>query len=247
MRGAGGAFAASKKANPHKRPPLRRLHSSVGIVAFIFVITGAGSGVIHTAMVYVSPAPPPAIAPTPPRVSAATQELVLTENTTRIQVCTWPSEDSSSLNVPGGITTYQIQHLGADVPVYRDATTGVEISDGDRIYAQKLAEAFVQGPSEHLTHKTAFDGEYVFINKYLPVHHFAATNDDTQVFISTRTGSVTRSNSAWDRAQVVIFRNFHSWTFLPEPVRTIWIIFLGSAATITCFLGLWLMLPFRRR
>ena len=217
---------------------VRAIHSRVGLVAFVAVVLGAGSGVLHTAMVLLSDSPPTPQPATAPRLSEAIDIPQILPDATAIAV-----------RQVEGQPVYQYRYADEQLPDYYHAQDGDLLPNGEERYAQSIASMVIGEQPHLLRHKHAFDLDYGRINKFLPASEWQATQSEHAgkiVHVSTVTGNITRSTSAWDRAQIRMFSWLHSMTWLPEPLRTIVLMLLGSSIIIVTVLGLWLYRPWAR-
>jgi hypothetical protein len=225
---------------------VRRLHRRVGLVAFLAVALGAGSGVLHTTMIFLADAPPPPRPALPPPVTEATAVPPVPAGTVALAVV---AVDETAV--------YQARFAGSPVPEYFDAMYGKVIDGGERQLARSIAEQALGPDPIWLKRKHAFDVDYGRINKFLPVSAWRAAapgagkegDNDREVHVSTVTGSITRSTTGWDRAQIRLFNWLHSLSWLPEPVRTVVLVLLAASIFVTTGLGIVLFFPriFRRR
>ena len=213
----------------------RRLHAQVGLVAFVGVLLGASSGILHNAMVLALPSPPPPQPISPPQVELAVAipgDLTEVVAVAVVQI--------------NGQTAYQLRYADGSEPQYVDAGNGEPIVDGELLYAASIAATAIGLEPEYMGRKTAFDVDYGRINKFIPVTSWRATDASYQgvdVHVSTVTGTVTRSTTPLGRAQIRAFSWLHSLSWLPEPIRTIVLIALGGAILLSTILGLWLFMP----
>jgi hypothetical protein len=108
---------------------VRRLHRRVGLVAFLAVALGAGSGVLHTTMIFLADAPPPPRPALPPPVTEATAVPPVPAGTVALAVV---AVDETAV--------YQARFAGSPVPEYFDAMYGKVIDGGERQLARSIAE-----------------------------------------------------------------------------------------------------------
>lgn len=121
---------------------------------------------------------------------------------------------------------------------WRDAITGEEIANGERDYAIMLARHYL-GDSDSavisVSRQHHFDGEYVFINRLLPVWKVVFQRDDgARVYVDTESGrlaAIVNDNKAQATA---FFRNVHSWVFIRnEALRHgLMLLFLAGGALV---------------
>ncbi len=122
-----------------------------------------------------------------------------------------------------GRAVYRIEAAGE--VQYLDARSGALIADGERDYAVWLARYYAfsvsseneDGPGA-VTRVDAFDDDYLFINRLLPVQRVDFDREDgLRAYVDTASG---RLASLIDEPKALtgrLFRALHSWTFIPDP------------------------------
>lgn len=102
---------------------------------------------------------------------------------------------------------------------YFDPATGTEKPGHDRAQAEYLARHWLaeKRPVTATTLQTAFDDDYPWVNRQLPVWKVQFTGDDGLVaYIHTETGTLAAVNTHAKAAQQRVFRWLHTWDWFPQ-------------------------------
>lgn len=143
-------------------------------------------------------------------------------------------------------TFYQIKTTLENENLYFNTKTGSELKNGDQIYAQWLARYFLddqQSKIKTIEPITQFDGQYKYVNRYLPVWKVTFDRKDAMdVYVETGTGKLATYNPTSRKIQLWIFDTFHNWSFLEaisnNSVRIIVMLFLLGIISASAISGL---------
>lgn len=191
---------------------LRQVHRWVGLIFSLSILMSAGSGVLHNVMSRTQ-APPPAarpagsILPQDIKVSIAEAIKHLPDPNVKLQ--------AASIRSINGEPWYQLFIEGQKKIVYVSAKDG-HAEDKDETYASEIASGNLGGlPVTKTDYLTVYNGEYINIFRILPVYRFDANDGKgTRVYVSTMTGSVTRSTDDQKQFEANVFSNFHKLMFI---------------------------------
>lgn len=115
-------------------------------------------------------------------------------------------------------TYYQVKTLVANEVLYFNALDGKLLANGDTKYAEWLSRYFIadqQSKLSSIAMQTSFDGEYKYVNRYLPVWKLNFDrNDDMDVYVETTSSKLATYNPTSRKIQLWFFDNFHNWNFL---------------------------------
>ncbi|TGE10544.1 PepSY domain-containing protein [Hymenobacter fodinae] len=192
-----------------------RWHRILGIITVIPVIFWTLSGLTHPLMSnwfrpkiareFLVPVPAP-------RLTVPLQQVLRQNNV--------PSLRNVRLVRWQGQPTYQVLiETPTAVPRYFSATTGLELpATADRQYAEQLARYFAQDSTARVasaTRLTAFDGEYKFVNRLLPVWKITFDRPDgLTVYVETMPARMATFNNRARSAFIKVFDLLHNWSFL---------------------------------
>lgn len=217
---------------------LRKLHRWVGLIFSVSILMSAGSGVIHNVMSRTQ-APPPPVRPggglSVEQIRVSTQEALLKLPNPKSKI------QAVSIRGIGSQPWYQFILAGEAKPFYVNAKTGILNPEQDKIYAAQIASENLGGAKVTKTdYLTQYNGEYINIFRILPVYRFdAADGIGTRVYVSTMTGSVTRSTNNQKQFEANVFTNFHKFGFIPnKDVRDFVLTFLTAGIFLVSVLGI---------
>jgi hypothetical protein len=114
---------------------------------------------------------------------------------------------------------YQVTTGEMDERRYFAPSTGQELRGQDARQAEYLARHYLKEsrPITGTTMQTAFDDDYPWVNRLLPVWVVRFAGDDGLVaYIHTETGSLAAVNNNAKVVQQRIFRWLHNWDWIPE-------------------------------
>ncbi len=122
------------------------------------------------------------------------------------------------LVVFGNKTYYQIKTTQENQVLYFDAQSGIELKNGDQEYAKWLSRYFLNDQQTKVKSTklvTKFDGQYKYVNRYLPVWKVSFDrSDNMDVYVETTSSKLATYNPTSRKIQLWIFDNFHNWSFL---------------------------------
>jgi len=223
------------------RPGLRRWHRRIAWMALMAAFTFALTGLLHPLMTRLQPKPAQFKPPAVPRLNEALPAPATALSAAGI------AEVSGLRPVhDGNGWLWRVQALDGRVR-YLDPTTGAEpVVDAERAHAERLARWYAGESTADVSEATvltAFDGDYGWINRLLPVWRVRFARDDgLTVYVSTtddRLATISDTRKAFFQQT---FRAVHSWSWLPAPLRNAWINTLLAAVAGTTLFGLTLAL-----
>lgn len=218
---------------------LYRWHRRMGLVVFVAIIAWALSGLSHPIMSRINPRP---VAMVPPVSAADIAELAPLSAALLANGIT-EFEQAQLLNIEDG-SFYRVEH--GDSTTYINARSGQRVALNDKTYAQQLARYYL-GDETHkvvsVERVTAFDEEYLYINRFLPVYKVSFERpDNMRAYVEVSTGRLATLID--DRKAFVgwVFRQLHSWVFIENPwVRTTAMSVMLLAGMGLSFVGLWIV------
>jgi len=198
---------------------LYRWHRRIGLAVFVAIIAWAVSGLSHPVMSRINPRP---VAMHPP-VSTAVIDSLSPFSAALLANGIADFEQAQVFNI-NGESFYRVE--SGDNTTYINARSGQRAKLSDEDYAQKLARHYLGDDTNKVVTVeliTAFDEEYLFINRFLPVYKVTFDRpDNMRAYVEVSTGRL--ATLVDDRKALVawIFRQLHSWVFIPNPwLRTI--------------------------
>lgn len=230
-----------------KRLTLRRFHRFHALFMTIIVLMAALSGMLHTAMTWLqSPPPRPG-----PLTALDLSQLTVGIDQVRTAL---PSNTGKVLGLSirpiGDLPFWQVMVSSQPQPLYVNATTGELDTTADSRYAQEIASKHLGLSSVEMTDWiTAFDNEYIFIYRILPVYRFDAKDEaGNRVYVSTMTGSVTRHTDDLKQLESASFTYLHKWAFIGnKTVRDVMMVVANLSLVALAFSGVVLFWRTRRR
>jgi hypothetical protein len=131
-------------------------------------------------------------------------------------------------------TLYQVTTSASGERRYFDPASGKEVIGHDRRQAEFLARHYLKEarPISDIRLQTAFDDDYPWVNRQLPVWRvrFAGT-DGLVAYVHTETGTLAAVSNDAKAAQQRVFRWLHSWDWMPAGIG--WL----RVAVITALVG----------
>ena len=193
-------------------PMLLRWHARIGMVVGLAIIGWGLSGLSHPiisrlqpvagAFVYTLDALPSADLLA---VAEAADRAGITGAASAVRLLAWQGRPCYRLVVAGDA-------------IWLDARSGELIPRGEQDYAVHLARHYIgdqQSAIQSVELQTAFDDDYVYVNRLLPVWRVNFARDDgMRVYVDTasdRLGTVVNNTKA---ITSTFFRNVHSWVFI---------------------------------
>lgn len=192
-----------------------RWHRIIGILTVIPVVFWTLSGLMHPLMSnWLRPkiareflVPVPA-----PRLTVPLQQVMRQNNLPslrNVRLVRWQGQPAYQLLV----------ETPTAVPRYFSATTGLALpATADQQYAEQLARYFAQDTTAKVASAerlTAFDGEYKFVNRLLPVWKIAFDRPDgLTVYVETMPARMATFNNTTRAVFIRVFDLLHNWSFL---------------------------------
>lgn len=189
----------------------RLLWWSAGLALLIFVV----SGFLHVLMTWTGPQ---TAVQRPPQQAFTTEQMRAVMPLLQQQgiqnagiVKLVPSEQGAVLQV----TTDAQQPRR-----YFDVVQGVELNDFDEAQARWLAQYYLNDSErniEEVRFQTAFDNEYPWVNRLLPVYRIRFAGDDNlTLYIHTETLALASISNDWKSRVQWVFRQLHTFSWLEE-------------------------------
>lgn len=221
------------------RTQLLRWHRPLAMLAAIPVLAWSLTGLLHPIM---SRWQPSAVAMKPP-----TDMVVAPADSS------WGDLPAPAQTLPAGMHLRELRALTWQQKPY----WMVQTTSGERRYfeaqqsaAADIEPAIIEALARHYTgaktpilsvrEVTAFDDEYAFVNRYLPVWRVAFDQPDGLVaFIEPRSLQLTGLTNTWKTRFSFMFSNLHSWSWWRhEPSRDVAMVTFLSAAMLLVISGL---------
>lgn len=220
---------------------LRHWHRRIAWLALFAAFTFALTGLLHPLMTRLQAKPAQF---QPPQAPALTQALPAPA----VALAAAGLAEVAGLRPvhDGNGWLWRVQ-LPAGSVRYLDAATGaVPVDDAERAHAERLARWYA-GEAAALVAEasliTAFDADYGYTNRLLPVWRVRFARDDgLTAYVSTVDDWLATISDTRKRIFQQSFRLLHSWAWLPAPIRNGWINLLMAAVAMTTLLGLTLAL-----
>lgn len=223
-------------STPVSADSTRRWHRRIAWLALLALTCFAVTGLLHPLMTRFQPKPaqlasPPASAPENlPAPAAALQTAGLTQLA------------GLRLIADGEHWLWRARSTDGAV-IYLDARSGAVLAaDAERRHAERLARWFSGEASAALVDiepVTAFDGDYGYVSRLLPVWRLRFARDDgLTVYVSTEEDRLAGLSDDRKRVFQQLFRAVHSWAWLPAPIRNVWINGLLAGLLGTVLFGL---------
>jgi len=220
---------------------LRRWHRRIAWLALFAAFSFALTGLLHPLMTRLQAKPAQFQPPPAPVLSQAlpAPAVALTAAGIAEVAGLRPVHDDSGW-------LWRVQQPDGRVR-YLDTVTGATpITDAERAHAERLARWYAgeaNAPVAEARVITAFDADYGYTNRLLPVWRVRFARDDgLTAYVSTADDRLATISDARKRVFQQSFRLLHSWAWLPAPLRNGWINTLMAAVALTTVLGLTLAL-----
>ena len=223
-----------------------KLHQWLGSVTCFALLMWGLSGALHPLMSWLQPVPAKFSAPTQSFDLSAAQPLKFVLEKQGIDEFT-----QVSVVQLGEQHCYRIQTTEQPDARYFSVNTGDEISDADQRYAEQLARHFTGLPNETVTHRTlvtAFNDDYPFIHRILPVWRIefgqhaglSAYIDTGQSRLATLSNSLRDGFTRW-------FRFAHNWNFLDDSpwLQLLLMLFLLGCVIFSALSGIYFYIVLR--
>lgn len=232
------------KISPAK---LRKTHRTLALIFSVAALLSSGSGVLHSVMSRTQ-APPPKAQPAGElaveKIRVGTQEALAALPASHGKI------KAVSIRTISGGPWYQFLAEGKPETFYVNAETGAWAENQDEAYASEIASANLGGAAVRKTdYLTEFNGEYLNIFRILPVYRYDAKDGrGTRVYVSTMTGSVTRSTDNQKQFEAAVFSNLHKLMFIKnKDARDLVLTLMTLGVFITALTGIGLFFLTRKR
>jgi len=217
---------------------LYRWHRRIGLAVFIAIIAWALSGLSHPIMSRINPRP---VAMHPPVSTGAIADLsplsaaLLANGIAELA-------QAQLLNIDGD-SFYRVEH--GDSTTYINARSGLRADLNDRTYAESLARYYLGDELSNIASIeliTAFDEDYLYINRFLPVYKVTFDRpDNMRAYVEVSTGRLATLIDDRKAFFGWVFRQLHSWVFIENPwLRTIAMSAMLLAGMGLSLVGLWM-------
>jgi hypothetical protein len=126
---------------------------------------------------------------------------------------------------------YQVTTGEMDERRYFTPATGRELPGQDARQAEYLARHYLKEtrPVASITLQTAFDDDYPWVNRLLPVWLVKFAGDDGLVaYVHTETSSLAAVNNHAKAIQQRIFRWLHNWDWIPEGLDSLRVVLVAA-------------------
>lgn len=229
------------QANTPKTAGLRRWHRRIAWLALLAALCFALTGALHPLMTRFQPkpekfAPPPtaALSEALPAPGAALAAAGI-------------AELAALRLVDDGARWLWRARLPDGGVRYLDALSGQPLpADTERAQAERLARWYsgeAQAALLQAEPVTAFDTDYAYVNRLLPVWRLRFDRPDGLVaYVSTEEDRLAGLSDDRKRGFQTLFRALHTWAWLPVPARNAWINLLLAGVALTVLVGLVLAL-----
>lgn len=229
------------------RAQLWKAHQWLGVITCLAVLLWGLSGVMHPIMSRLQPKPavfmPPAMS-WEPRLAPDPVGLLGAQGVTQLR---------SLHSVVWQGRPHWLAHTDLSEPgVMIDALSGAVVPQGERRLAEDLARHHTglrELPLRRVRLITAFDAEYLSVNRLLPVWAVQFERDDgLTAYIDTRQMRLATLSDDTRQALGLVFRLAHNWSFLdgwPWVQRAMMTLALGAAA-LSALTGLYFWWAMRR-
>jgi hypothetical protein len=213
-------------------------HQWLGLIGGISLLVWGLSGLTHIAMVLFGPQQaqfmPPAATVTLDGARPIAQTLAEQGIGQAVAVKTVPA--------PGGGVLWQVTPAadGAERRYFRPAD-GSEVKGGDRAQAEFLARHYLatDRPITSARLQTAFDADYPWVNRLLPVWKLEFAGDDgLTAYVHTETSSLAAVNNTAKTRLQAVFRALHTWEWVPPGMEWLRVIVIALMVGSLLALGL---------
>lgn len=213
-------------------------HQWLGLIGGISLLVWGLSGLTHIAMVLFGPQQaqfmPPAAEVSLKGARPIAQTLAELGIAEAVAVKTVPA--------PGGGVLWQVTPTadGAERRYFRPAD-GSEVKGGDRAQAEFLARHFLatDRPITSARLQTAFDADYPWVNRLLPVWKLEFAGDDgLTAYVHTETSSLAAVNNTTKTRLQAVFRALHTWEWVPPGMDWLRVIVIALMVGSLLALGL---------
>jgi hypothetical protein len=223
-------------------------HQWLGLIGGISLLVWGLSGLTHIAMVLFGPQQaafmPPAATVALEGARPIAKTLAEQGIAEAVAVKTVPA--------PGGGVLWQVTQSDGARRYFRPAD-GSEVTGGDRAQAEFLARHYLASdrPITRATLQTAFDADYPWVNRLLPVWKLEFAGDDgLTAYVHTETSSLAAVNNTTKTRLQGVFRALHTWEWVPpgmDWLRVVVIALMVGSLLALGLTGIAMLVTVRRR
>lgn len=224
-------------------------HSWLALVGGISLLIWGLSGLTHIAMVLFGPQQaqfvPPAATVALEGARPIAETLAAQGIAKAVAVKTVPAA--------GGGVLWQVTGAPLAERRYFRPADGSEVAGGDRGQAEFLARHYLATDRAITSAKlqTAFDADYPWVNRLLPVWKLEFAGDDgLTAYVHTETSSLAAVNNATKNRLQTVFRALHTWEWVPpgmEWLRVVVIALMVGSLLALALTGVMMLVAIRRK
>jgi hypothetical protein len=211
-------------------------HQWLGLIGGISLLVWGLSGLTHIAMVLFGPQQ---AAFMPPAATVAL-EGARPIATTLAEQGIAEAVAVKTVPAPGGGVLWQVTQSDGARRYFRPAD-GREIPDADQAQAEFLARHYLATDRviTRATLQTAFDADYPWVNRLLPVWKLEFAGDDgLTAYVHTETSSLAAVNNTTKSRLQSVFRALHTWEWVPPGMDWLRVLVIGLMVGSLLALGL---------
>ncbi|MFN3864976.1 MAG: PepSY-associated TM helix domain-containing protein [Erythrobacter sp.] len=212
-------------------------HQWLGLIGGISLLVWGLSGLTHIAMVLFGPQQaqfmPPAATVALEGARPIAQTLAEQGIAKAVAIKTVPA--------PGGGVLWQVTPTSGNERRYFRPSDGREIPDGDRAQAEFLARHYLATDRAIVSAElqTAFDADYLWVNRLLPVWKLEFAGDDKlTAYVHTETSSLAAVNNTTKNRLQSVFRALHTWEWVPPGMDWLRVVVIALMVGSLLALGL---------
>lgn len=210
-------------------------HQWLGLIGGISLLVWGLSGLTHIAMVLFGPQQ---AAFMPPVAEVAFEGARPIAETLAEQGIA-EAVAVKTVPAPGGGVLWQV--TGEGERRYFRPADGREIPDGDQAQAEFLARHYLATDRVITAARlqTAFDADYSWVNRLLPVWKLEFAGDDgLTAYVHTETSSLAAVNDTTKTRLQSVFRALHTWEWVPPGMDWLRVVVIGLMVGSLLALGL---------
>ena len=212
-------------------------HQWLGLIGGISLLVWGLSGLTHIALVLFGPQQAQFM---PPAASVALEgarpiAATLAEQGIGQAVAV------KTVPAPGGGVLWQVTPAADGERRYFRPADGLEVTGGDRAQAEFLARHYLATDRAITSARlqTAFDADYPWVNRLLPVWRLEFAGDDgLTAYVHTETSSLAAVNNTTKTRLQSVFRALHTWEWVPPGMDWLRVIVIGLMVGSLLALGL---------
>jgi hypothetical protein len=190
-------------------------HQWLGLIGGISLLVWGLSGLTHIAMVLFGPQQ--AVFLPPPAKAALEGAKPIAETLAEHGIA--KAVAVKTVAAPGGGVLWQVTGDPMAPRRYFRPADGSEVAGGDRAQAEFLARHYLAAkrPITRASLQTAFDADYPWVNRLLPVWKLEFAGDDgLTAYVHTESSSLAAVNNDTKDVLQAVFRALHTWEWVPD-------------------------------